>query len=174
MTNEEEARKAQEYTTRLSKGDEWVVWSTFRGTVDFALLTDVRPWKYGAQGWVAGPLRDKIECISVSDLIRDGYVSSRGYRVMSPRYWKENEQRLRKELSTQKFIVWDDAVWDDAPDARWRVCLGLPATGKLTPEEINRAFRLKAQSVHPDKGGDAAAYQAITSARDALLERAAR
>jgi hypothetical protein len=175
MTSEEEARKAREYTTRLSKGDDWVVWTTSSrgGTVDFALLTDVEPSKYGARGWVAGPLRDKIKCISVSDLIRDGHVSSRSYQVMSPRYWKEDEQRLRRELSTQKFIVWGDD-WDDAPEARWRVCLGLPATGKLMPEEIRRAFRLKAQSVHPDKGGDAAAYQAIASARDALLQRAAR
>jgi hypothetical protein len=163
---------------RLAKGEEWrgmgcVV--RIRRTVEFALLTDVGPWKHGVKGWVTGPLHDKVGCISVSDLIEKHYVSTGGYAVMEPRYWSENAQQLRKKFEQFKFNQAKSAnrpnPFSPKPsnEAQWRAILNLSTSGPLTRTEINRAYRLKSKTAHPDNGGDPQAFTAIVEARDGLL-----
>lgn len=49
-------------------------------------------------------------------------------------------------------------------------CLGLPACGRHTDDDIKRAYRQRALIAHPDKPtGDAAAFRQLAAARDALL-----
>jgi hypothetical protein len=156
---------------------EWVVWSETRGTVEHALITDVRPGKYGPGGYLAGPLHDKMGAFDVGDLMRNGYVSMRGYRVMSPDYWAENETRLRREFErydspkarakSAKAGQIFGAKKNDAVE--WRALLGLSRTGALTGEQILSAFRMAAQRAHPDKGGEAGAFERAVLARDGLL-----
>ena len=55
------------------------------------------------------------------------------------------------------------------PEERYREMLGLPLEGRLAPTEIHRAFRRSAKLVHPDAGGDAHAFLALSAARDALM-----
>lgn len=55
------------------------------------------------------------------------------------------------------------------PEERYREMLGLPLDGRLAPGEIHRAFRRTAKHVHPDAGGDAHAFLALSAARDALM-----
>lgn len=135
----------------MAQQREWVVWSRFNGKVERALITDVSPGKYGMVGYEAGKRRDQIGCIDVSELGRRGYVSSGGYTVMSPEYWDQNETTLRQEYEKQE-------TKKDSKSAKDRAVLGLPTKGHLTVEGIQQAFRQKAQHVHPDKGGDDAAF----------------
>jgi hypothetical protein len=55
------------------------------------------------------------------------------------------------------------------PEERCREMLGLPLDGRLAPTEIHRAFRRTAKLMHPDAGGDAHAFLALSAARDALM-----
>jgi hypothetical protein len=54
-----------------------------------------------------------------------------------------------------------------APAGRrpWRIVLGLPA-GRFTLDQIDAAYREKAKTAHPDKGGSAEAMAELTRARD--------
>jgi hypothetical protein len=55
------------------------------------------------------------------------------------------------------------------PEERCREMLGLPLDGRLAPTEIHHAFRRTAKLMHPDAGGDAHAFLALSAARDALM-----
>jgi DnaJ-class molecular chaperone len=50
--------------------------------------------------------------------------------------------------------------------------LGVARTA--TPDEIKRAYRQKALSAHPDKGGDEAAFQALQHAHEVLMDEQRR
>lgn len=53
----------------------------------------------------------------------------------------------------------------------WRVVLGLPE-GPLTRDQINKAFREKARTAHPDMGGSADAMAKVNLAREQALREA--
>ena len=53
---------------------------------------------------------------------------------------------------------------------RHRQLLGLPLDRRLTPLEIHRAWKRAVKTAHPDVGGSAAEFQALSAARDALLK----
>lgn len=55
------------------------------------------------------------------------------------------------------------------PEERHRQMLGLPLDGRLAASEIHQAFRRIAKRMHPDVGGDAGAFLALSAARDALM-----
>ena len=57
-------------------------------------------------------------------------------------------------------------------DERYRAMLGLPLDGRLAASEIHQAFRRVAKRMHPDAGGDAPAFLALSAARDALMHPA--
>ena len=59
-------------------------------------------------------------------------------------------------------------------DERYREMLGLPLGGELAATEIHRAFRRTAKRMHPDAGGDAHAFLALSAARDALMHPPAK
>ncbi|MBI5322232.1 hypothetical protein [Bradyrhizobium sp.] len=54
-------------------------------------------------------------------------------------------------------------------DERFRQMLGLPLDRQLAATEIHQAFRRSAKRMHPDAGGDAHAFLALSAARDALM-----
>jgi hypothetical protein len=55
------------------------------------------------------------------------------------------------------------------PEERYREMLGLPLDRRLAATEIHQAFRRTAKRLHPDAGGDAHAFLALSAARDALM-----
>lgn len=57
-------------------------------------------------------------------------------------------------------------------DEHYRAMLGLPLDGRLAASEIHQAFRRVAKRMHPDAGGDAHAFLALSAARDALMHPA--
>ena len=57
-----------------------------------------------------------------------------------------------------------------SPQARHRKLLGLPLDRRLTPAEIHRAYKRAAKTAHPDGGGDAQQFLALSAAQDALMK----
>ncbi len=50
----------------------------------------------------------------------------------------------------------------------------MPLGGRLAATEIHQAFRRTAKRMHPDAGGDAPAFLALSAARDALMHPAVK
>lgn len=72
-------------------------------------------------------------------------------------------------LTTPKFGRRDIPVKQLAPEERHRQLLGLPLDRRLSAPEIHRAWKRAARSAHPDAGGSAQAFLALSAARDALI-----
>jgi hypothetical protein len=56
------------------------------------------------------------------------------------------------------------------PAERYRQLLGLPLGRPLAPAEIHRAWKHAAKSAHPDAGGNAQDFLALSAAQDALMK----
>ena len=54
-------------------------------------------------------------------------------------------------------------------EERCRQLLGLPVDGSLSAPEIHQAWKRAAKAAHPDAGGSADEFQALSAARDALI-----
>jgi hypothetical protein len=54
-------------------------------------------------------------------------------------------------------------------EERYRQLLGLPVDGSLSAPEIHQAWKRAAKAAHPDTGGSADQFQALSAARDALI-----
>ena len=74
-------------------------------------------------------------------------------------------------LTTPQFGRRDIPVTPPAPEERYRRLLGLPLDRRLSAPEIHRAWKRAAKSAHPDAGGSAQAFQALSAAREALIEQ---
>ena len=72
-------------------------------------------------------------------------------------------------LTTPKFGRRDIPVKALAPEERHRQLLGLPLDRRLSAPEIHRAWKRAARSAHPDAGGSAQAFLALSAAREALI-----
>jgi len=55
------------------------------------------------------------------------------------------------------------------PEERARKALGLPLAVQLTCDDIHRAYRRLAKTMHPDHGGSEQAFLDLTAARDLLI-----
>ena len=53
---------------------------------------------------------------------------------------------------------------------QYRQMLGLPLGRRLAATEIHQAFKRAAKTVHPDGGGNGAAFLELAAARDALIK----
>jgi hypothetical protein len=56
------------------------------------------------------------------------------------------------------------------PDQRYREMLGLPLGRRLARAEIHRAYKRAAKQAHPDVGGNAQDFLALTAAQEALMK----
>lgn len=73
------------------------------------------------------------------------------------------------DLATPKFGRRDIPLQTLAPEQRHRQLLGLPLERRLSAPEIHRAWKRAAKSAHPDAGGSAQAFLALSAAREALI-----
>ena len=73
-------------------------------------------------------------------------------------------------LTTPKFGRRDIPVRQLTPEQRHRELLGLPLDSRLTLSEIQRAYKRVAKSAHPDAGGSAQQFLALSAAREALMK----
>jgi hypothetical protein len=56
------------------------------------------------------------------------------------------------------------------PEQRYRQLLGLPLDRRLARAEIHRAYKRAAKTAHPDVGGNAEDFLALSAAQDALMK----
>jgi hypothetical protein len=56
------------------------------------------------------------------------------------------------------------------PEQRYRQMLGLPLGRRLARAEIHRAYKRAAKQAHPDVGGNAQDFLALTAAQEALMK----
>jgi hypothetical protein len=54
-------------------------------------------------------------------------------------------------------------------EERYRQLLGLPLEGRLSAPQIHQAWKRAARTAHPDAGGNAREFLALSAARDALI-----
>ena len=73
-------------------------------------------------------------------------------------------------LTTPKFGRRDIPVRVLTPEERDRQLLGLPLDRRLTLLEIQRAYKRAAKTAHPDAGGSAQDFLALSAAREALMK----
>jgi hypothetical protein len=73
-------------------------------------------------------------------------------------------------LATPKFGRRDIPVRVLTPEERDRQLLGLPLDRRLTLLEIQRAYKRVAKTAHPDAGGSAQDFLALSAAREALMK----
>jgi hypothetical protein len=74
-------------------------------------------------------------------------------------------------LTTPRFGRRDIPLKTPAPEEHHRQLLGLPLGRRLSAPEIHRAYKRAAKSAHPDAGGSAQAFQALSAAREALMKQ---
>ena len=73
-------------------------------------------------------------------------------------------------LATPRFGRRDIPVQAADAGGTYRQLLGLPLDRRLSAPEIQRAWKRAAKSAHPDAGGSAQAFQALSAAREALIK----
>src|SRR5665213_306835 len=73
------------------------------------------------------------------------------------------------ELVNPRFGKRQDGPKQLTSDERNRQMLGLPADGHLSAPEIHQAWKRAAKAAHPDAGGNADEFLALSAARDALI-----
>ncbi|WP_291867293.1 hypothetical protein [Bradyrhizobium sp.] len=73
-------------------------------------------------------------------------------------------------LTTPRFGRRDIPLTTPGPEERHRRLLGLPLGRRLSAPEVHRAWKRAAKSAHPDAGGTAQAFQALSAAREALIK----
>ena len=77
---------------------------------------------------------------------------------------------ILQSLDAAGFGQRDAAPKPLSPQARHRRLLGLPLDRRLTPAEIHRAYKRAAKTAHPDGGGNAQKFLALSAAQDALMK----
>ena len=77
---------------------------------------------------------------------------------------------ILQSLDAAGFGQRDAAPKPLSPQARHRRLLGLPLDRRLTPAEIHRAYKRAAKTAHPDGGGNAQKFLALSAAQEALMK----
>jgi hypothetical protein len=72
-------------------------------------------------------------------------------------------------LTTPRFGKRESPLKPLAPEERYRQLLGLPLGRRLSGVEIHRAYKRAAKTAHPDGGGSALEFLALSAAREALM-----
>ena len=73
-------------------------------------------------------------------------------------------------LTTPQFGKRQTEIRVPTPEQRFRAMLGLPLDRRLSGVEIHQAWKRAAKRAHPDGGGSARQFQALSAAREALMK----
>ena len=72
-------------------------------------------------------------------------------------------------LTTPRFGRRETGAKRLTPEERYRQMLGLPLDRPLSAPDIHQAWKRAARTAHPDAGGNAREFLALSAARDALI-----
>jgi len=142
-----------------------------------------RIWSAAAPDWrEAARLADVMARISVEVILRHAAAQAlpilrrAALEAADPGITDAAQRRLGiirdvlHTLTTPKFGRRDIPVRQPTPEECHRQLLGLPLDSRLTLAEIQRAYKRVAKSAHPDAGGSAQQFQALSAAREALMK----
>jgi hypothetical protein len=73
-------------------------------------------------------------------------------------------------LTAPRFGKRQDQARSPTPEERYRQMLGLPLGCHLSGAEIRQAYKRAAKTAHPDVGGSAQEFLALSEAREALIK----
>jgi hypothetical protein len=73
-------------------------------------------------------------------------------------------------LTTPRFGRRENGPKRLTSEERYRQMLGLPLDGRLSAPQIHQAWKRAARTAHPDAGGNAREFLALSAARDALIK----
>jgi hypothetical protein len=146
------------------------------------LVSLERLWLAAPAGWVdAARLAEEIASRSEDSVLRQAATQAIPVLRLALRGGGDAEiadavrrrlavvlDRLR-ELTMPRFGRRGAAPKPLSPEDRARKMLDLPIGVQLTCDDIAHAFRRAAKRMHPDAGGDAAAFRDLATARDALM-----
>jgi len=172
--------------SHITGDDEWVIWNGGHGLVTTAALGEVELGPNGRMAWLEEPF-DMVGPFDLDELERCGRIAFAACIVMSRQRWQQDQAALRRdsvhlqremqarmEAMFSRYSHHQHRTPAPPPDDRpHRETLALPLSGALARPQINAAFRRLAQKAHPDAGGSHEQFVRLSTARDALLKRAA-
>jgi hypothetical protein len=142
-----------------------------------------RIWSADAPDWVeAARLVDVIARVSTATLLRQAATQALPILRHAAADDAGNDiteaarrrlglvREVLHDLTTPRFGKRDVPLEPPAPEDRHRRLLGLPLGRRLSAPEIHRAFKRAAKTAHPDAGGSAQAFLALSAAREALIQ----
>jgi hypothetical protein len=127
--------------------------------------------KHGLPPNIADAVRDGAalnRCESKARRTRmdDAAAQKRGYANAAAERAAEKAQKAQDKADFVKWCEELDGFYLGHKKAARLLGVSFP----LTAEDVKAAYRTKAQSTHPDHGGDAEQFRKMTAARDRLFE----
>ena len=128
-----------------------------------APFTPLRPLAMGVSSLYMGWDICKQTAVSLSHLNRENYLTV-GRNLL---VYGVNGLTTGKNLFNTSKSLWPSSNAEELSQAKQ--LLNLDQTANPTPQEIKAAFRKASVKAHPDKGGNKEAFEALTQAKEVLL-----
>lgn len=151
----------------------------------------IRHWKVAIERFCAAPDPDyremakmvaEIAATEIDETLR--HAAAQVLPILRQAALKSADRRTKSMALRRLGIVSDALHMLSAPqfgrrgltpkvltqEERYRQLLGLPFGRRLAATEVHQAFKRAAKTVHPDGGGNDAAFLELAAARDALIK----
>ncbi|WFU58095.1 hypothetical protein QA639_11590 [Bradyrhizobium pachyrhizi] len=152
---------------------------------------NIRHWKVAIERFCAAPDPDyremakmvaEIAATDIDETLR--HAAAQVLPILRQAALKSADRRTKSMAQRRLGIVSDALHMLSAPrfgrrgltpkvltqEEQYRQLLGLPLGRRLAATEVQQAFKRAAKTVHPDGGGDGAAFLELAAARDALIK----
>ncbi|WFU34852.1 hypothetical protein QA635_10810 [Bradyrhizobium brasilense] len=152
---------------------------------------NIRHWKVAIERFCAAPdpnyremakMVAEIAATDIDETLR--HAAAQVLPILRQAAMKSADRRTKAMALRRLGIVGDALHMLSAPrfgrrgltpkvltqEEQYRQLLGLPLGRRLAATEVQQAFKRAAKTVHPDGGGNGAAFLELAAARDALIK----
>ncbi|MHC1944453.1 hypothetical protein IF803_08690 [Bradyrhizobium sp. UFLA06-06] len=152
---------------------------------------NIRHWKVAIERFCAAPDPDyremakmvaEIAATDIDETLR--HAAAQVLPILRQAALKSADRRTKSMALRRLGIIGDALHMLSAPrfgqrglapkaltqEEQYRQLLGLPLGRRLAATEVQQAFKRAAKTVHPDGGGNGAAFLELAAARDALIK----
>lgn len=152
---------------------------------------NIRHWKVAIERFCAAPDPDyremakmvaEIATTEIDETLR--HAAAQVLPILRQAALKSADRRTKAMALRRLGIIGDALHMLSAPrfgrrglapkaltqEEQYRQLLGLPFGRRLAATEVHQAFKRAAKTVHPDGGGNGAAFLELAAARDALIK----
>ncbi|MGF6426961.1 hypothetical protein [Bradyrhizobium sp. Pha-3] len=152
---------------------------------------NIRHWKVAIERFCAAPDPDyremakmvaEIATTEIDETLR--HAAAQVLPILRQAALKSADRRTKAMALRRLGIIGDALHMLSAPrfgrrglapkaltqEEQYRQLLGLPLGRRLAATEVQQAFKRAAKTVHPDGGGNGAAFLELAAARDALIK----